>query len=215
MPQLVRIESAGPDRRARRLHFGENAERLTSAAVVRALGLSEGSDVDLQTVAELEETCARERALQLVGYRERSVTELRNRLLNDGYPSPLVAALVDRFVELMLVDDRRFAGQWVRNRLAAGYGSVRIRRELAEKGVATHLIEAALEEAVEHDADDEHDRARRVLRGKTPADAKERERLIRRLVSRGFSLSVALAVVGRPREHDGRCDDSAEPFPDI
>ena len=88
-----------------------------------------------------------------------------------------------------LVDDRRFASAWARSRAAAGYGRRRILRELAEKGIDDDTALAAVEEEL---SGDEAARAREALRGRVPRDHKDRERLIRRLVSRGFEVRVAL-----------------------
>jgi regulatory protein len=194
---IQRIESAGPDARARRLVFEDASEsRVTSAAALKLLALEPGSAVDLPELhaelAELEPRLARERALQLLGYRERSCAELRQRLLDNGYPAGVVDGVVGRFCEVELVDDARFASAWVRSRVSAGYGRRRVARELAEKGVDDDIIQSALDEEM---GGDEVSRARDSLRGRTARDAKERERLIRRLVSRGFELRVALEVV--------------------
>jgi SOS response regulatory protein OraA/RecX len=42
---------------------------------------------------------------------------------------------------------------------------------------------------------DQLDRARHALRGRTAADRKERDKLVRRLVTRGFDLSIAIRAV--------------------
>jgi regulatory protein len=143
-------------------------------------------------LAEHEPRLARERALQLLGYRERSRTELLERLLVNGFPREVAESVVERFCEVELVDDSRFASAWIRTRVSAGYGRRRIARELAEKGVDDHLIQSALDDEIHGD---EAYRARDSLRGRRPRDAKDRERLIRRLVSRGFELRVALEAV--------------------
>jgi regulatory protein len=196
---IQRIESVGPDRRARRLFFDDSSEpRVTSAAALKLLSLDVGSEVDLEelltALAEHEPQLARDRALQLLGYRERSRAELRQRLLDNGYPARVVDSVVDRFCEVELVDDARFASAWVRSRGGAGYGRRRIARELEEKGVDEFIIQAALDEEL---LDDELSRARASLRGRLPRDAKDRERLVRRLVSRGFEFRTALDAVGR------------------
>ena len=139
-PVIERIEHAGPDRRARRLVFsGQEGTRTTSTAAFKLLGLEEGDEIesaDLETLlAEHEPACARERALRVLGYRERSVKELSKRLGDDGYPPAVVQALVERMSELGLVNDERFASAWARARIAAGFGPDRIARELAAKGV--------------------------------------------------------------------------------
>lgn len=195
---IQRIESVGPDSRARRLCFEDSSpSRTTSAAAQKLLGLDVGTVVDvdelLASLGEHEPRLARERALQLLGYRERSRFELRQRLLDNGYPTEVVEPILDRFCEVELVDDRRFASAWVRSRVSAGYGRRRIARELADKGVADETAEFALAEEI---LEDELSRAVESLRGRRPRDGKDRERLVRRLVSRGFELRVALDAVG-------------------
>jgi regulatory protein len=194
---IQRIESVGPDARARRLVFEDASEpRVTASAALKLLALEAGSAVDPHDLevelAELEPRLARERALQLLGYRERSRTELRQRLLDNGYPRGVVDGVVERFCEVELVDDARFASAWVRTRVSAGYGRRRVARELAEKGIEGSLIESALDEEM---VGDELGRAKDSLRGRRARDPKERERLVRRLVSRGFELRVALEAV--------------------
>jgi len=196
---IERIESVGPEARARRVCFADGSpDRTTSAAAIKLLRVEAGSVVDrddlLRQLEDAEPQLARDRALQLIGYRERSRHELRDRLVRDGYPHVVANAVVARFCEVELVDDERFAGAWIRSRLASGHGLRRIRRELAEKGVADHVIEEAL---LENAGDDELARASASLRGRVPRDAKERQRLVRRLVARGFDLRVAVDAVGR------------------
>jgi regulatory protein len=196
---IQRVESVGPDARARRILFEDQSpSRITSAAAVKLLGLTVGSVVDHQELLGELDKCepqlARERALQLIGYRERSCHELTQRLRDNGYPARTVAGVVSRFCEVELVDDGRFASAWVRSRASAGYGRRRILHELAEKGIDEDTARAAVEEEL---SGEELPRARATLRGRTPRDAKDRERLIRRLVARGFDVRVALDAVGQ------------------
>lgn len=204
MSVITAITAAGPTQRARRLVFSDGSDGVVlPKCVLKELGLNEGDEVDLATLsderADLEPAAARDRALQLLNYRERSVAELGRRLHEDGYLPSIVRSTVDRMQELGLVDDERFASLYARSRVAAGYGPRRIARELREKGVsediATRAIDACSEES-------ELDRAVDALRGKRPADAKDRDRLMRRLVSRGFSLNTARDAVGRASSDD-------------
>jgi regulatory protein len=204
---IQRIESVGPDARARRICFEDHsASRVTSAAALKLLGLTVGSVVDRQELLDelgrCEPRLARERALQLIGYRERSCHELSQRLRDNGYPIPTVAEVVSRFCEVELVDDHRFASAWARSRANAGYGRRRILRELAEKGIDD---DTALEAVEDELSGDELTRAQEALRGRVPRGGKDRERLIRRLVARGFEVRVALDAVGpspEPAESD-------------
>ena len=112
--------------------------------------------------------------------------------MDNGYPAKVVHTVVKRFQEVELVDDARFAHAWVRSRASAGYGRRRIERELAQKGVEAVVATEALEAEL---IDDELSRAREALRGRLPRDEKDRQKLVRRLVARGFELRVALDAV--------------------
>lgn len=196
------VEAAGPGSRARRLTFSDGWEpRLTAASVVKELGLEAGDQVArdelLASLDELEPTHARERALRMLGYRDRTEHELVRALKDDGYPEAVARAVVDRFVEVELVNDARFASSWVASRTASGLGRRRIARELREKGVDDAVAHEALTAIADHD---EVDRARRALRGRTPETRAERDKLLRRLITRGFDMSIALAALEPPEE---------------
>jgi regulatory protein len=211
-PRIVRIEDAGPERRARRLVFDDGSPpRITSATVAKELRLEEGLDLPMAgleaALAQAEPIRAKERALRLLRYRERSVAELARKLEGSGYDVALATAIVAHCQELGLVDDERFAEMWVHSRNATGHGARRIRQELAQKGVAPTVISAALER--ECPADQEFDRAQACLRGQRAQNPKDRERLARRLVSRGFDLATALRAVDEPCDGpDGDVDGS-------
>jgi regulatory protein len=207
-PQIVRIEDAGPDRRARRLVFDDSTEpRITSAHVLKSLGIAVGMDVPVDALeaalAEAEYPLAKERALLLLGYRDRSRSELMGKLRDSGYSAAIAQRVADRFVEIQLVDDERFAAAWVRSRSAAGFGARRIARELAEKGIAPESASAAL--ATVEDADEQLALAHRALRGRRAADRKERDKLVRRLVSKGYTLQIALQATEL-----GQAEDDSE-----
>lgn len=195
---LERIENAGPRTKARRLVFADGLDpRTTSAAAVKELQLEPGPEVT-RSVAEtrlraVEPSLAKTRALQLLGYREHSAHELRKKLTEDGYPAQVTRAVVERLCEVELVDDRRFAEMWTRSRLTVGYGTNRIQQELVQRGIEPEFIDAALEACGTQD--EEIARARRALGTRTATDRKSRDRLLRRLISRGFPLGVARAAL--------------------
>lgn len=204
---LERIEIAGSGAKARRLVFDDGDEpRCTSAAAVKALGLEAGTSIDRDTVeralGEIELQLAKDRALRLLGYREHSESELAAKLRDTGYPAAVAEAVTQRFVDIELVDDRRFALAWSRSRVAAGYGVRRIRQELTQRGIAPELIDEALAEVT--DPDEEVGRARAALGSRRATDRAGKDRLVRRLVSRGFSLSVALKALEADSDPDAR-----------
>jgi len=196
---IVRIESAGPDFRARRIFFdGDPDYRTTASTVVKRLALTEGMEIDrtaLEAELDTEELpLAKERALKLLGYRERSAFEVHRKLRDSGFPESVSLAVVQRFSDIELIDDERFASAWTRSRRAGGYGERRIARELAQKGVDPILITAVLET---DDGSDETGRALTALGARVPRDRADGQRLIKRLLGRGFSLSIAREAVSR------------------
>lgn len=191
------IEDAGPDKRARRLTFSNGIIRLTSAAVVRQMKIEPDLEFESDTLEldlhQVEEDQARERALRLLGYRERTESEFSRRLRDDGYPSSVVSMLASRFVELGLIDDERFGRMYARSRLGSGFGPRRVARELADKGLSPEIVAVAMSEYEEVDP---VEAAKRVLGGRIATDRKGRERLIRRLVTKGYDYRTAAEAVG-------------------
>lgn len=193
---IAQIEPAGPKRRARLVRFDDGESILTSASIVRALDLETGQpqslkDIAIQ-VAELEHTHANERALWLLGYRDRSRAELHRELSSDGFSESVVTSVVARLVELSLIDEHRFAFAHARSRAAGRRGGRAIERELRQRGIDPETARAAAAEAL---GDDEVGLARAVI-ARTPLDGRaNRERALRRLIRRGFGMKVALEAL--------------------
>lgn len=106
---------------------------------------------------------ALDQALRFLGYRARSVQEVRSRLQRYGHPPELIEATIERLLELGYLDDASFALALARDYLAAPRpkGRRAILAHLREKGVAEPVARAALEEALE---DSDETPEERVLR---------------------------------------------------
>lgn len=171
--------------------------RVTSAAALKSVEVSVGLEIEPATLdralAEIEPALAKESAFRLLGYRDRSRTELARKLRDRGYPAAVANEIVTRLEEIGIIDDQRFAASWVRSRAAQGMGARRIARELGQKGVAAETIEEAL--APEASEEVQLQAAVHALRGKTVTDPKQRDRLVRRLVTKGFDLRTAIRAV--------------------
>jgi regulatory protein len=130
---------------------------------------------------------AEEAAVRLLAGREHSRSELARKLDQRGYPSDVVSAVLDNLATRGLQSDTRFTEQYVEMRRRKGYGPMRIRAELNERGIDAGLIEDWLDPR----DPDWRERLREVARGKfgadAPADRKEMARRARFLEYRGFS----------------------------
>lgn len=128
---------------------------------------------------------------RLVNVRERCSKELHDRLVRDGFPEDVARAAVGRAVRCGLVDDERFADTLVRSRLSQGKGIEGIRRELQGFGIDACSVEALQSFSDGHAHDREVSRAVDLLRRKPPRSKNPRASAYRRLMTKGYSSSVA------------------------
>jgi regulatory protein len=148
-----------------------------------------------------------DRALKLLGFRARSVAELRRQLLRKGEPAADVEITIARLSDQKLLDDADFARQFARTRiLAAGSSRRRIVQELVRRGVARELADQALGELQESDGVDPAAAARRVAEKKWKSlarldDFTRRRRLYAFLARRGFDPDEIRTVMTTLGEH--------------
>lgn len=90
---------------------------------------------------------ARKAALRYLGYRDRSVYEMRRYLAGKEYPDPVMADTVDWLTSLGYLDDERFARQFAQYRIdCKKMGRFRLRHELANRGIEESLLDRVLDE---------------------------------------------------------------------
>jgi regulatory protein len=143
-------------------------------------------------------------ALHLLGRRELSVQQLRERLLDREHTREDVDRAIDLLIENKAVDDARVAGAYVRTALKVkGRGRLRIQRELQMMGIAKEVAAEALAEAFGEV--DERSLIVKALEKKlrppkkisTPA---EYARIFQYLMRQGFSPATVTAVLRRHRK---------------
>lgn len=137
---------------------------------------------------------ARSKAEELLNRRDYSSSELAAKLREAGYHPSVADEVVARFVEVGLLDDRRFAELFARSKAVAGWGRIKIERELARRGVDATQLEGWPSGYLE---EDEFETAfalasRRRLSGKN-----DFQKLVRFLCGRGFPMGVAMDAAKR------------------
>jgi len=140
---------------------------------------------------------ARQIALRCLNAQERTAYELKQILRRKHVVEPVAQTIVDRFVEVGLLNDRDFARQWVATRQVSKSASrSRLRRELAVRGIAPALITEALNQASLPEAEVALALARKRAVGMSGLS---REKAMRRLISqlerRGFTPAVVRSTV--------------------
>jgi regulatory protein len=194
------------------IFLDEEDWHTTAAPVIRELGLAEGDIVDTDDLARsieaAERVAARERALATLGYRERSVAELRTKVLDDGYPTGIVDDVVASLESAGIVDDARFTEMLVRS-MAVGkrLGRHRIERELELKGIAPEVAALALNEYLNLDDAPGRvlDAARRLARGGDRVDLLA-ARLVRKGYAPGEAFGAARETLAAMQADEGESD---------
>ena len=141
-------------------------------------------------------------ALTLLGRRELSSRQLRDRLLHRQFPAEDVDAVIDRLQTDRTLDDRRVA--LASARMAAsikGRGRRRVLQYVQQLGVSSDIAEAAVTEVFgEVDEAALLDRAIAKRVKDTPVaalDARAKARLVRQLVTQGFEPAAVFARLRR------------------
>lgn len=141
---------------------------------------------------------ARDVCLRLLTVRARTRSELEAQLTKRGYPDDVSARVLDRLVEVGLLDDVAFAEEWVRSRRAnSGKGKRALATELRTKGVDPDVIAETLDgvDAGEWRVQAEELVAAKLRRDKLDDEMKVTRRLVGMLARRGYSQGMAFDVV--------------------
>ncbi len=134
-------------------------------------------------------------ATALLARRDFATGELAGRLREDGYPADAVAAVIAELTAGRMLDDARFASQFVAYRTQRGQGPRRIAQELTQRGIGASQIEEALAAEPDWGARAREVRIRRF--GPTPPESwAEKARQGRFLQYRGFSSDHIRSALG-------------------
>lgn len=98
---------------------------------------------------------ARNSAMRLLGVRDRSCFELKERLKKKEFPEAVSDRVIAWLLEYNYLNDERFAFAFARSRVEnKRFGQFRVRRELSLKGIAGDLIDRVLAEVYEQNDPD-------------------------------------------------------------
>jgi len=139
-------------RNTQRLNISLDGEYAFSLDRLTAAWLKVGRKLSPEEIASLQEKDEQEvafnRALRYLSYRARSETEMRKYLSDKGFSDHVSQTVIDRLKDERLINDPRFAQDWIDNRVSFRPRSqTQLRFELRNKGLSEDLIEDALQEA--------------------------------------------------------------------
>ena len=134
-------------------------------------------------------------AVALLARRDYASGELSAKLRERGFPAAEIAAALMDLSERRLLDDQRYAGNYLSYHASRGQGPARIRRDLEAAGVAAELISATLAAGPDWAALARKVRATRF--GAEPPTAwREKAQQSRFLHYRGFSADHIRSALG-------------------
>ena len=169
-------------------------------------GLREGVALSLEELDEArvagERALAMGRALHFLGYRARSLREVRDRLRRYGYGEDTVEGVVGRLEELGYLDDEEFARTATREK-ARRYGPKRVSAELRRSGVDAELAQNVVDEEFAGRSELEEARSAAARRYKSSGSDAEARRVYGFLVRRGYSVGVCAEVAREYRGDQG------------
>ena len=132
----------------------------------------------------------RRTAMDLLARREHGRVELTRKLRQRGALPEMIDTALDRLTEEGLLSESRYLESFVSYRARSGYGPLRIREELSQRGLQRTDIELALRESGINWQEQLEDTWRRKFSGHLPVDARERAKQGRFLSYRGYSMEM-------------------------
>lgn len=131
----------------------------------------------------------RRAAMNLLARREHGHVELARKLRLRGADVEMIEVELQRLTDDGLLSEERYLESYVRSRANAGRGQMRIREELAQRGLSRELIEQALSEADVDWQTQLHELWQRRFSGQI-IDLKDKARQSRFLLQRGYTMDA-------------------------
>ncbi|BFT61609.1 recombination regulator RecX [Pseudomonas moorei] len=132
----------------------------------------------------------RRTAMDLLARREHGRVELTRKLRQRGALPEMIETALDRLTEEGLLSESRYLESFVSYRARSGYGPMRIREELSQRGLQRSDIDLALRESGIDWQVHLEDTWRRKFSGHLPIDTRERAKQGRFLAYRGYSMEM-------------------------
>jgi regulatory protein len=139
-----------------------------------------------------------DRARRLLAVREHSRAELTRKLRARGFDDTGIVQALERLIDEGALDEDRMVEQYVAERAAKGFGPLRIRAELYEKGLPDTLVGPHLERVRDDWVAYMAEIYDRRFGSEPPPDRAEYARRGRLLEQRGFPPEMIRRFLRRP-----------------
>lgn len=162
-----------------------------------------GMQIDLDKIKDIlledEIKKCKNTALRIIERSYKSEKEVYDKLIEKGYNEEISEIAIDFLKKYSYIDDERFAGMYIRDRLRT-QGKNKIKYELLRKGISDELIKNSLMENSDRDAELEiafsiAKRRYDVLAKRETDKYKLSQKLYRFLVSKGYEFDLVSSIV--------------------
>ena len=158
--------------------------------------LKEGKEVSEETVEYIQNSLiyikAQDTALHYIGYKMRTVQEIRRKLSEKEFSEEIIEKVVAFLEKYGYADDREYCRKYIREKLRmkpkSGYA---LKIELRQKGISSRIIDEVMAETEMDEAGDAFHWLERKSRGQwPPADEKQKKKLYDFLLRKGYSYDI-------------------------
>ncbi len=182
------------------IRFDDGSDYFISTSSAEKLcleiGVEIGRDVLDRLSLETEAVHIRDKTLDYLSRREYSKYQLFLKLLKAGFSRGLIRRVLDDLESEGIIDDRRFAERWLEMRLRRhpeGYPA--LLSGLKKRGIDLFLAESLINELQSSDPDIFENALHRIAERLVKKKSLSKEKMMRKLIGRGFKYAQVKAVV--------------------
>ncbi len=200
--RVTKIESQKKDKNRVSIYLDGQFAFGISIDVMMLFGLASGDSLspeDVEKILKSESAhAAKAKAMSLIAYRPRSVFEIRAKLREKQFSEDAVQKALKDLVRVGLLNDRQFAGSFVRTRLVQKpCGSRLLKQQLRQKGIDEQIIDSVIHEEFAEIEESEMVYKLAEKQKRKPGEDKRKaaRRLSGFLLRRGFSWDAVKPVI--------------------
>ncbi len=171
--------------------------------------LKEGREVPEETVAYITESLiyvrAQDTALNYIGYKMRTVKEVRMKLAEKEFSEEVIERVVAFLEKYGYADDREYCRKYIKEKLRmkpkSGYG---LKIELKQRGVSSRIIDEVLAETEINEENDAFRWLEKKSRGNwDDSDMKMKKKMQDFLLRKGYSYDIIKDAFQQMKENYG------------
>lgn len=199
---ITKVEKQKQGRHRYNIYLNEEYAFSVHEDILIKHRLNKGESLYQQAIEAIildeERNIAYVKALHMVGRRPHSLAEVKRKLKEKGFETPIITWVCDKLVENKYINDEEFAKMWTDNRvMSQRKGRNLIRQELQQKGIHQDVVKSTMESI---NPEDEYVGALKVAQTKwkqTSGKVMDRKRKTAAfLMRRGYTGAVVTKVLG-------------------